>query len=160
MLELGQERGALERLVSERLAVGVVDGRFECGRADVAVEDARVRVVEDGRLDLRLEQRVGLAHEVLVEGVLARDQHGEAVSAPPRTSPLLAERRDGSGEADRDRAVQQPDVDPELERVGGRDAEQLSLDEPPLDVAALRGRVAGAVGSEPLARRPSRPGRP
>ena len=151
-LELGQERGAFERLVAERLPVGVVDGRFECGRADVAVEDTRVRVVEDRRLDLRLEQHLGLAHEVLVERVLACDQHGEAVSAPARASPLLAERGDGSGKADRDGAVEQADVDPELERVGRRDAEQLALDEAPLDLASLCGRVAGAVRREPLAR--------
>ena len=44
--------------------------------------------------------------------------------------------------------VEQADVDPELERVGRRDAQQLALDEPPLDLAPLRGRVAGPVGRE------------
>ena len=63
------------------------------------------------------------------------------------------------GEADRDRAVEQADVDPELERVGRRDAEQLALDEPPLDLAPLRGRVAGAVGREALRSRRRRAAR-
>ena len=37
---------------------------------------------------------------------------------------------------------------PELERVRRGDAEQLALEQPPLDLAPLRGRVAGAVGRE------------
>ena len=69
--------------------------------------------------------------------------------AAPGPSPLLAQRGDRAGEADRDRAVELADVDPELERVGGRDAEQLALHQPPLDLPALRGRVPGAVGREP-----------
>ena len=63
---------------------------------------------------------------------------------------MLPERCNGSGEADRDRAVEEPDVDPELERVRRGDAEQLSLDEPTLDVAALLGRVPGAVRGEAI----------
>ena len=48
---------------------------------------------------LRSQQRLRLAHEVLVERVLARDEHGEAVPAPARASPLLAQRRDGARES-------------------------------------------------------------
>ena len=115
------------------------------------VEDARVRVVEDRRLDAPLEQRLRLAHEVLVERVLARDEHGEPVAAAAGAAPLLAQARDRPGEAGRDHAVEQADVDPQLERVGGGDAEQLAGGESPLDVPALRGCVAGPVGREPVA---------
>ena len=118
------------------------------------VEDPRVRVVEDRRLDAAREERVRLAREELVERVVARDEDREPAVAPSGASPLLAQRRDGSREADRDRAVEEADVDPELERVGRRHAEELALDEPPLDLAALLRGVAGAVGSEPVA--PSR----
>ena len=45
----------------------------------MAVEDSRVGVVEDGRLDPPAEERLGLAHEELVERVLAGDEDGEAV---------------------------------------------------------------------------------
>ena len=45
-----------------------------------------------------------LAHEVLVERVLARDQDGEPVAAAPGAAPLLAQARDRAGEADRDHA--------------------------------------------------------
>ena len=123
------------------------------------VEHARVRVVEDRRLHAPAEQRVGLAHEVLVERVLARDQHGEPVAAATGATPLLAQRRDRAGEADGDRAVEQADVDAELERVRRRDAEQLSLDEPPLDVAPLLracSRRGTARAASPSRARPAR----
>src|SRR5439155_14740793 len=68
------------------------------------------------------------------------------------TSPLLAEAGHRAGEADRDRAVEVADVDAELERVGGRDPEQVALDELPFDLAALLRRVAGAVRREPCRR--------
>jgi hypothetical protein len=114
----------------------------------VAREHARVRVVEDRGLDPAAEEGLRPAHEVLVEGVLARDHDREPVAAPARAAPLLAQARDGSGETDGDHAVEQPDVDPQLERVGRGHAEQVALDEPPLDLAPLRGRVAGAVGRQ------------
>src|SRR6476660_6764257 len=64
-------------------------------------------------------------------------------------SPLLAKARHRAGETDRDRAVEVADVDAELERVGRCDSEQVALDEPPLDLAPLLRRVAGAVRRQP-----------
>ena len=55
------------------------------------VENARVRVVEDRRLDSTSEQRLRLAHEELVERVLGGDEDGEPVAAAAGASPLLAE---------------------------------------------------------------------
>ncbi len=115
----------------------------------MAVQDTVVRVVEDRRLDAPAEQRLRLAHEVLVERVFARDEDGEPVPAPAGAPPLLAQARDRAGEADRDRAVQEADVDPELERIGRRHAEQLTLDEPALDLTSLLRRVSGAIRSKP-----------
>ena len=71
------------------------------------------------------------------------------MSASSRTAPLLPQRRHRPREADRDRAVEQADVDPELERVGRADAEQVALDEAPLDLASLLRRVARPVRREP-----------
>ena len=159
LLQLREQRRPLERRVAEHVAVGVVERRLERGREHVPVEDARVRVVEDRRLDAPLEQRLRLAHEVLVERVLAGDQHRQPVAAATGAPPLLAEARDRAREAGRDHAVEQADVDPELERVGRGDAEQLAGRQPPLDVAALRRRVAGPVGREPVAALVRRAGR-
>ena len=151
MLQIGEQRCPLERLVAEGRAIVVVERRLEGCGADVAVEDARVRMVEDRGLHAALQERLRLAHEVLVESVLACDEHRETVAAPAGPSPLLAQGRDGAREADGDGAVEQADVDAQLERVGGRDAEQLAFDQAPLDVAPLRRCVAGAIRSEPLA---------
>ena len=112
----------------------------------MAVEDARVCAVEDRRLDPALEQRLGLAHEELVEGILARYEHREPGTPPPRPPPALPEARDSPGEADRQRAVERPDVDAQLERIRRRYPEELAFDEPALDLTPLRRRVAGAVG--------------
>ena len=126
----------------------LVEGRLERRREDVAVEHARVGMVEDGGLDLPPHQRLRLAHEELVEGVLARDEDGEPMASPPGASPLLPQARHGAREAHRKRAVEKPDVDPELERVRRRHAEEVALDEPTLDVSPLCRRVARAVGRE------------
>jgi hypothetical protein len=115
----------------------------------MAVEDTRILVVEDCRLDSALEERLWLAHEVLVERVLARDEDCEAVPTPAGASPLLPQACDRSGETERDRAVEQADVDAELERVGRAHTEQVAVHEPPLEFAALSRRVASAVRSEP-----------
>jgi hypothetical protein len=138
---------------SPSVAVGVVERRLERRRAHVAVEDARIRMVEDRGLDAALEEHRRLAHEVLVESVLARDQYREAVPATTCASPLLAEGRDGSRKADGDAQSSRPMSMPELERVGCRDAEQLALDQPPLDLAPLRRRIPARYGAQPLSRR-------
>ena len=142
LLQIREERRAPERLGAERLLVAHVERRLERSRADVAVEDPRIGVVEDGRLDAPVHEQLRLAHEELVERVLGGDQHREPVPLAPGAAPLLAQARDRPREADREGAVERPDVDPQLERIGGGDAEQLALDEPPLDLAALLRRVA------------------
>ena len=98
--QLRHVRRPFERLRAERHGIVLVDRRFERGGGDVPVEHARVGVVEDRRLDVALEQRRWLAHEVLVERVLGGDEDREAVIAAAGASPLLAEARDGAREAD------------------------------------------------------------
>ena len=56
------------------------------------------------------------------------------------------------GKVDADRRVELADVDPELERVGGDDRQQLTRGERRLDLAALLRRVAGPVGRDPRRR--------
>ncbi len=143
------ERGSVERLGSQDLGVSVVERRLERGRGHVTVEHPRILVVEDRRFHSAAEQRLRLSHEVLVERVLARDEHGQPVSAPAGAAPLLAHAGDGPRKADRDHGVEHPDVDPELERVRRAHTEQLAGEEALLDLASLRGCVPGAVRREP-----------
>jgi hypothetical protein len=106
-------------------------------------------VVEDRRLDPAGEERLRLTREELVERVVRRDEDRQPALAPAGTTPLLPERRDRPREADGDRAVEEADVDSQLECVCCGDPEQLAVDETPLDLAALLGRVARPVGGEP-----------
>src|SRR2546421_10573216 len=92
-----------------------------------------------------------MAAEELIERILPGDVHGEAVAATPRSPPHLLEAGHGPREGHADRRVELAYVDAELERVGGDHAQQLTVGEPPLDLLALRGRVAGSVGSNALA---------
>ena len=146
--QLGILARELERLGAEQRCVLVRQRRLVGRAAHVAAQHARVCVVEDRGLDASPEQLVGLAHEELVEAVLARDQHREAAAAAAGASPLLAQRRDRAREADRDHAVEQADVDAELERIRRRDAEQLAVLQPTLDLAPLLRGVAGPVRRE------------
>jgi hypothetical protein len=123
---------------AERLRVVVVERRLEGRGEDVRVEDPRVRVVEDRRLDAPRAERSGSRRRT--GRARPRSRRGSrARSAAPGAAPLLPQRGDRAREADRDRAVEEADVDPELERVGRRHAEQLALDEATLDLPPLRG---------------------
>ena len=148
-LELGKECRPLERLGPENRRVGLRQRALVRRGEHVTVEDPRCGVVDQRRLRRPLEQRLGLVHEELVEPVLARDEHGEPRLPTAGTSPLLAERRNGAREAHGDRAVERADVDAELQRVRRGHPEQLALDEPPLDLPPLLGRVPRAVRREP-----------
>ena len=90
-----------------------------------------------------------MAGEELVEGVLAGDVDRQPAAPPAGPAPHLAEAGDGSGKRDHDCRVEAADVDAELEGVGRDHGAQLAGGEPPLDVAALVGRVAGPVGRDP-----------
>ncbi len=127
LASLHERLGPLERSSAERLAVAIVQRPLEGGREHVAVEDPWVRVVEDGSLDSPLEQRLGLAHEELVERILAGHEHGETVTSPAGAPPLLTEARNRAREPDGDSAVEEADVDAELERVGRSHPEKLAL---------------------------------
>ena len=96
--------------------------------------------VEDRRLDRPAEELVGVAAEELVERVLAGDVDRQAAAAAAGAAPHLAQARDRAGEGDADRGVELADVDPELERVGRDDAEQLAVGQPR---ARSRGAAAG-----------------
>ena len=133
----------------ERGVVGGVERALVRGAQHVRGVDLLVLVVEDRRLHGPVEELVRVAAEELVERVLARDVDRQPAAAAAGAAPHLAQRGDRARERDADRGVERADVDAELERVGGDDAEQLALDEPVLDLAPLLGRVAGAVRRDP-----------
>src|SRR5262249_45346093 len=104
---------------AEDLGIRLVQRRLEGGGGNVPVEHARVLVVEDRGLDAAAEECGRLAHEVLVERVLARDEDRQPVTASARSAPLLEEDGHGPRKADREARWGPPDVDPGLRRVRG-----------------------------------------
>ena len=107
-------------------------------------------VVEDRPLHRTLEELVGVAAEELVERVLAGHVHREPGLTAARPAPHLPQARHGAGERHAQGGVELAHVDAELEGVRGHHREQVALGQAALDLAPLRGRVAGAVGGDPL----------
>ena len=78
------------------------------------------------------------------------DSASIALVAPTGPSPHLPEAGHRSGKGHADRRIELADVDPQLERVGGDYSQQLTVAETPLDLLALAGGVASAIGRDPL----------
>ena len=155
-----QRVGPLAPAVAEDLVVGAAglrrraaQRRLVGGGEQVRGLDPLVGVVEDRRLDRAGEELLGVAAEELVERVLAGDVERDPLAAPPGPAPHLPQAGDRAREGDADRGVELADVDPELERVGGDDREQLARAASSASIAApLLRRVAGAVGRDPARR--------
>jgi hypothetical protein len=130
LLQVRHVRGAFERLVAERLPVGCVDGGLERRCRNVSVEHARVRVVEDCRLHPPAEQRLGLAHEVLVERILGGDEDRQ----PDRAGPAPLWRR--------------------LATVPGKPTE-IAQSSSPMSMPSSSASVAATPSSSPSTRRRS-----
>ena len=123
----------------ERLGVGRLQRPLVRRAQQVRGVDLLVLVVEDRRLDRAVEELVGVAAEELVERVLAGDVDRQPAPAAPGAAPHLAQRGDRARERHADRGVERADVDAQLQRVGGDDAEQLAR-----RPAGARARAAAA----------------
>src|SRR5207248_2571506 len=110
----------------------------------LAVDLAAVGI-EDRRLHRPVQELVRMAAEELVERVLTGHIHGQPATAAACSSPHLTEAGHGPGEGDADGGIQLPNVDAQLQCVGGHDPEQVRL---------------GAASWSPKRRRPSPVGPP
>ena len=87
-----------------------------------------------------------MVHEVLVERVVLGHQDRERVGvATARTAGLLPHRCARAGIAGEHGGVERADVDPELERVRGRDRQQFAVRQLALDRPAVLRQIAGSV---------------
>jgi hypothetical protein len=118
------------------------------GRArQVRLEHERIRGVDHGCLGRPVEQVGRVLHQVLVERVVLRNEHRERRRRPPPGPPgLLPHRGSRPRVADENGGVEGADVDPQLQRVRGRDGDQLVARELALELAAVLWQVAGPVG--------------
>ena len=155
---LGEPLGLQKTLLAEEGLVVGGQRTLVGGGLQVRPTDVRVVQVDDRLLDAASQEALRLAHEVLVERVLAGHQHGIAVPGPAGPAPALAQAGDRAGEAGDERDVQAADVDAQLERLRGDDGVELVGEQAPLDVAPLLRRVAGAVRLHAIGRAAGRGG--
>src|SRR6266542_3617929 len=109
-----------------------VAGSTSAAPASRSSSTTRYEHVGVARVDQRglvrpAEQVGGMVQVVGVERVVEADQHGERGAALPAGAPrLLPEGGDRAGEAVEHDRVQPTDVHAQLERVGGRHAQELA----------------------------------
>jgi len=117
------------------------------GRArDLRAQHERILRVDHGAFGCAAGELGRMGHVPLVELVVARDEHGRG--APLGTAGpagLLPHRRERSREAVEHDRVEPADVDAELERVGGRHAEQAPAGQVELELAPFGREIAGPI---------------
>src|SRR5260370_5803293 len=124
------------------------------GRADEVTElDGGIARVYRRLFDRLTEKCLGMLNVILVERVVAGDEHDHrlAVSPPPNAAGLLPEAHVAAGVACQDRHVERTHVDAQLERISRDDATQLPAAQPGLDLGAVVGAVPSFVCTDPSA---------
>ena len=137
LLELDDPGGAA--LLGEPGLAGA-QGQLGGRAGQVRAGDLRIAGVEDRVLEAPGEEALGMGHQVLVEGVGTGDEGDEARPRPAHAPAALPARDLRARVADEDADVEISDVDAELEGGGGDHAQQASLEEGALDLAALARR--------------------
>ena len=123
---------------------------------DLGPQHERVLRVHDRTLGLAVGQLPRVRGVPLVELVVAGDEHRRrAPSGAAGTTGLLPHRRERPGEPVEDHGVEPADVDAELERVRGRDAEQPAARQVAFELAPFFGEVSGAIRGDAAARAPA-----
>ena len=134
----------------ERRGLVVAHRLLARGAGEVGLEHVRVRRVDHRGLGRLREQIVRVVDQVLVERIVLGDQDGDRrFAAPARAPGLLPHRGARARVAGEERRVQRTHVDPQLQGVRRRDAQQL---------AGRRGRVR-APCAPPAGSRPGTPSR-
>ena len=130
-----------------------LERQLERRAAQVGEQDVEVVRVEPRLLGRAPEQELRMVDDVAVDRRGRRDEDRDArAAAPARPADLLPRRRDRARVAGEDRHVEPADVDAELERVRGDDAEDLAVAQAALDRPPLRRQVAAAVAADLRAR--------
>ena len=85
--------------------------------------------IDDGVLGRLGEEVIRMTQQILIDRVVAGQQHGEAfVVTPAAAARLLPTAGDRAGIVHQQRDVERADVDAELERVRGRDAAEVAVE--------------------------------
>ena len=112
--------------------------------------DGRVVGIDDGGFGRPVEKVGRMAHEILIQGVLAGNQgHGRFPKRPADPAAALPGGHDRAGITAQDAQVEAPDVDAEFEGRGGHHGQQLPGGHGRLDGPAFLGQKPGTVGRHP-----------
>ena len=149
---LHQTGSRFPEIVPEDGAIRPAERQLVGGAAQVIIHDVRVGRVDNRSLRRPAEELVRIVDEVLVQGVLAGHQdHQRHILRPAGPPGLLPERGNRAREGAQQGRIQPPDVHPQFEGVGCGDADQLSREEPGLDVPPVPRRVTGSIRRYPVA---------
>ena len=136
---------------AEQRQVGFGQGQLRGSAAQLRAENVGVARVQHGGLYRPAEDRLGVVHEIGVERIVAGHEHRQcALAGPAGAARLLPDRGHRARPAGEQHGVQPGDIDPELQRVGGRDPQQLAGLQPSLELASILGKVTAAVGRDPV----------
>ncbi len=138
------------RLAAEHLELVLGQRQLGGRAAQLGAEHVGVGRVGDGGLDGAAEHRLRVVGQVVVQRVVAGDEHHERLplrAAGP--AGLLPERGQRARVAGQQDGVQAGDVDAQLQGVGGRHPQQVTGRQRPLQLPALLGQVAAPVGLHP-----------
>src|SRR5207249_10627029 len=113
--------------VSRSQPLVVHEWKLEQPRLQMRGEQEQVVGIDEAFLGIGAEEIFGMADDELVERRAGRDKHAHRPRPSYRAAQLLPVRRDGPRLADQHRALQAPDVDAQLERVGADDRGHVAV---------------------------------
>jgi hypothetical protein len=126
----------------------LLEGQLGAGAQEMGPRDDRVVRVEDDLLETAPHELLRMGHEVLVERVRHADEHGQGRAVLPPDAPDPLPGGDyASGVPDEQAHVETADVHAQLEGARRDHSLQRAREQTALDLAALLGEVAGAVGA-------------
>ena len=120
-------------------------------------QDDLVPGIDHGLFRRTAEKIFGMAHEILVQRVLARHQHhGRFLLCPAHAPAPLQGGHDGARIAHQDADIQPADVDAQFQGAGADHGQQLARSHAGLDLAAFLGQESRAIGGDAARPRPGK----
>src|SRR5437868_7134296 len=136
--------------------LSIANGQLEGRTLQVIDQYFEVIGVDVGVLRGALEEIFGMLDDVLIERRARSDQNGQGGTLPTSSSAgALPGGSDRAWIAGHYHCIQRPDIDSELERVGGDHCPDFALSELSFDLAALAWQIAAAISADPVARQGS-----
>ena len=103
--------------------------QFEGGGGKMFGQYVRIVRIDNGVLGRLGEEVIGMTQQVLIDRIVAGQQHGEAfVVTPAAAARLLPTAGDRAGIVYKEGDVERADVDAEFECIGGGDAAEVAIE--------------------------------